>query len=239
MAVLGIGAITTLSILSFERYLIITKPFRKISLTQHGVTILLLGVWLYSLLLTVPPLIGWGNYIKEGINISCSVNWEDQSYNSKTYIIFLFVFGLVIPLFIITYSYSNIIFTIQKKTAQSKQVKGAEKRIAALIFIMIIAFVIAWSPYAIMALFIQFGNRNLITPSIAVIPALMAKSSICYNPIIYVALNTQFQHSWNQLFCRNIETSVHSRSTTLHEDIQVGTDANFECIEIKGSTENV
>jgi len=57
--------------------------------------------------------------------------------------------------------------------------------------VMIIAFIVAWTPYAIFALIEQFGPSSLISPGMAVLPALIAKSSICYNPLIYVGMNTQ------------------------------------------------
>lgn len=60
-----------------------------------------------------------------------------------------------------------------------------------MVAVMIAAFLVAWSPYAILALLIQFLNPDFITPAVGVVPALVAKSSICYNPIIYVGLNTQ------------------------------------------------
>jgi hypothetical protein len=71
------------------------------------------------------------------------------------------------------------------------QVTKAESKVANMIFIMIIAFLTAWAPYAILALIIQFGDASVVTPGIAVFPALLAKSSICYNPIIYIGLNAQ------------------------------------------------
>ena len=71
------------------------------------------------------------------------------------------------------------------------QVTKAERKVSYMILLMIIAFLTAWSPYAIFALIIQFGNSSGITPGIAVIPSLLAKSSICYNPLIYIGLNVQ------------------------------------------------
>lgn len=57
--------------------------------------------------------------------------------------------------------------------------------------LMIFAFLVAWTPYAVFALVEQFGDPELISPSFTILPALIAKSSICYNPIIYVGMNTQ------------------------------------------------
>lgn len=47
----------------------------------------------------------------------------------------------------------------------------------------------------------------MITPTLAVLPALIAKSSICYNPVIYVGMNTQVSHHniyWRNIFSVNI-----------------------------------
>lgn len=60
-----------------------------------------------------------------------------------------------------------------------------------MVAVMIIAFILAWTPYAVFALIKQFGPTDYIGPGMAVLPALIAKSSICYNPIIYVGMNTQ------------------------------------------------
>lgn len=79
------------------------------------------------------------------------------------------------------------------------QVTKAENKVAYMIFIMIIAFLTAWAPYAIMALIVQFGDASLVTPGIAVVPALLAKSSICYNPVIYIGLNVQVMNLFQGL----------------------------------------
>ncbi|NP_001138950.1 c-opsin [Tribolium castaneum] len=204
MSLLGITSITTLTVLAFERYLLIARPFRNNALNFHSAALSVFSIWLYSLSLTIPPLIGWGEYVHEAANLSCSVNWEEKSPNSTSYILYLFAFGLFLPLVIITFSYVNIILTMRRNAAfRVGQVSKAENKVAYMIFIMIIAFLTAWSPYAIMALIVQFGDAALVTPGMAVIPALLAKSSICYNPVIYIGLNAQFQQAWMQKWKKN------------------------------------
>ncbi|ODM99002.1 Green-sensitive opsin-1 [Orchesella cincta] len=68
---------------------------------------------------------------------------------------------------------------------------------------MISCFMIAWSPYAVVSLIVAFGGprgRKLITPLASILPAIFAKSATCYNPLIYVGLNTQFRTAWMKLF---------------------------------------
>lgn len=71
------------------------------------------------------------------------------------------------------------------------RVNKAEGQIAFMVFVMIVAFLVAWSPYAVSALVAQFGEIGVITPAMGVFPALLAKTSICYNPVIYFGLNSQ------------------------------------------------
>lgn len=78
-----------------------------------------------------------------------------------------------------------------KNTLRVGRVNKAERQVTHMIAVMITAFLVAWTPYAILALLIQFGDPDYVSPAMGVVPALVAKSSICYNPLIYVGLNTQ------------------------------------------------
>lgn len=75
------------------------------------------------------------------------------------------------------------------------RVNQAEKKVTMMVGLMILAFLVAWIPYAVFALVEQFGDPELISPALAILPALIAKSSICYNPVIYVGMNTQVRNN--------------------------------------------
>nr|BAQ54830.1 opsin, pteropsin type [Asiagomphus melaenops] len=199
MSLLGIASITTMMVLSFERYVMISKPFQVHRLSQKGAVGLIVAIWVYALALTMPPLFGWGDYVHESANISCSVNWESKTISATTYIIFLFAMGLVVPVSVISFSYLNIIWTMKKNALAMGRLTKAESRVTLMVFVMIVAFLVAWTPYSVLALLVAFGDASLISPGVAVVPALMAKSSICYNPVIYVGLNTQFRSAWHKL----------------------------------------
>lgn len=88
---------------------------------------------------------------------------------------------------------------------------AAEKRVTVMVACMIAAFMMAWTPYSILALIETFGgglsqisnattngsiNENIgfassISPALATIPSLFAKTSAVLNPLIYGLLNTQ------------------------------------------------
>lgn len=47
----------------------VSRPFRNHGLTRKSAVYLVIGIWTYSLILTTPPLFGWGNYVHEAANI--------------------------------------------------------------------------------------------------------------------------------------------------------------------------
>ncbi|XP_050677747.1 parapinopsin-like [Leptidea sinapis] len=210
MALLGITSITTLTVISFERYLMVTRPLSTRHLSSKSAGLAIVFIWTYSLALTTPPLMGWGNYVNEAANISCSVNWHEQSMNTLTYILFLFAMGQIVPLAVIIFSYVNIIKTMKRNSQRLGKVSRAEARATAMVFVMIIAFTVAWTPYSVFALMEQFAAKGIITPGAGVIPALVAKSSICYDPLIYVGMNTQFRQSIRKIFGMNPKKGSHS-----------------------------
>ncbi|XP_028031973.1 parapinopsin-like [Bombyx mandarina] len=212
MALLGITSITTLTVISFERYLMVTRPLTSRHLSSKGAVLSIMFIWTYSLALTTPPLLGWGNYVNEAANISCSVNWHEQSTNTLTYIMFLFAMGQILPLSVITFSYVNIIRTLKRNSQRLGRVSRAEARATAMVFIMIIAFTVAWTPYSLFALMEQFATEGIVSPGASVIPALVAKSSICYDPLIYVGMNTQFRQSIKRIF------GIHTKSKNSHTE---------------------
>ncbi|XP_032798053.2 melanopsin [Daphnia magna] len=268
MSTAGIGSITTLTALALWRcQLVVYCPAKRGSAFAnnnnsnggrlgHCRAVLLLAIiWTYSLAVTCPPLFGWGRYDREASHISCSVNWESKMDNNRLYILYMFAFGLFVPLAVIVVSYVSILRVVRKagkfkktmstmshnvdqsqeisnqqqvqtlhKTERKKQTSdAAEKRVTVMVACMVGAFLTAWTPYSILALFETFtgemglpSNGNFswrgngdelhyvgtISPGFATIPSLFAKTSAVLNPLIYGLLNTQFRTAWEKFSVR-------------------------------------
>jgi c-opsin len=67
----------------------------------------------------------------------------------------------------------------------------AQKQVTRQAIVMVIGFLIGWTPYAIVCLYVTIGKVNVFGPKGAMLPAMLAKSSFCYNPFIYVGMNKQ------------------------------------------------
>ncbi|EFX87345.1 pteropsin1 [Daphnia pulex] len=207
----GIGSITTLSALAILRCKIVVQNHvysanrfsafttRSVRLGCHKAALLLSLIWSYVLLVTCPPIFGWGQYDREPAHISCSVNWELQIGSNRSYIFYMFTFGLIVPTVVIFVCYSNILREVRKSEA-------AEKRSTVMVAVMIGAFLIAWTPYSILALTETFNGKHYgnssISPVLATVPSLLAKTSSVLNPIIYGFLNTQFKLAWKKMALR-------------------------------------
>lgn len=105
----------------------------------------------------------------------------------------------------------NFYSTFQQNnlSSQSGSNVGQRRRLthfdaAKTMLIIILAFILAWSPFAIVALIGQFGPKHVISPLAATIPSIFAKSSSAYNPIIYAFRDRLMRNSIDSQFFRCI-----------------------------------
>ncbi|XP_063217234.1 rhodopsin, GQ-coupled-like, partial [Bacillus rossius redtenbacheri] len=225
----GLLSIVTLAAIAVERYLVITaKPLSGTwKMTQRGARKVCVGVWIYCLFMTLPPLFGWSSYVAEGFLTSCSWDYLTRSVNNRSYYIYLLVLGFVVPVSVITFCYTFIIAAIyahgremigvkatgggsrrgstrkspglraQLSRPAAAQAPGLSStvRTAHIIVTLVALFLVSWAPYTIVTLVGQFGDASLVTPWVATLPALFAKASVVYNPIVYGLSHPHFRSS--------------------------------------------
>ena len=68
-----------------------------------------------------------------------------------------------------------------------------EKSATKTILLMTLAFFVCWLPYAVLCLFSMAGGQG--PASIFVLPILFAKSSIVWNPLLYIFCNDEVSES--------------------------------------------
>lgn len=94
----------------------------------------------------------------------------------------------------------------------------------------IIVFMLSWSPYCFVSIAAVFKGSHVFTSGEAEIPELMAKASVIYNPIVYVAMNDRFRASlWRIVSCK-----VHSSVAPVRGNISLRTCC--EDITLKGGS---
>ncbi|XP_075042105.1 pinopsin-like [Mixophyes fleayi] len=189
----GIVSLVSLSMLSYERYLTVLKCTKVDDSNYRNACLCIVGSWVYSLFWTVPPLFGWSSYGLESSGITCSVVWHSRSQNNVSYIMCLFLFCLVLPLLVMIFSYGHIVKVIRGMCRIN--LTAAQKREHHLLFMvlcMVTCYLFCWMPYGLVSLITTFGKSGIISPTVSIIPSILAKSSTFINPLIYIFMNKQF-----------------------------------------------
>ncbi|EDO34927.1 predicted protein [Nematostella vectensis] len=77
----------------------------------------------------------------------------------------------------------------------TSQRRRAHLRIARMILVSIISFVISWSPYCVVSVIAMVQRAPALSQGFAEIPELMAKASVVYNPLVFTVMNRGFRRS--------------------------------------------
>ncbi|KAI4812603.1 hypothetical protein KUCAC02_023975 [Chaenocephalus aceratus] len=121
----------TLTVIAIDRYFVITRPLTSIGvLSRRRAFYILLGAWTYSLAWSLPPFFGWSAYVPEGLLTSCS--WDYMTFTPSVRAI-----------------HSHCSTRDSKKKFQRVQ---SEWKLAKIALIVILLYVVSWSPYSAVAL---------------------------------------------------------------------------------------
>ncbi|KAK2896655.1 hypothetical protein Q8A67_011143 [Cirrhinus molitorella] len=196
-ALFGICSMITLMVIAVDRYFVITRPLASIGvLSQKRALLILLVAWAYSLGWSLPPFFGWSAYVPEGLLTSCTWDYMTFTPSVRAYTMLLFIFVFFIPLIVIIYCYFFIFRSIRSTNEDSikrfQRLKN-EWKMAKIALIVILMYVISWSPYSTVALTAFAGYSDMLTPYMNSVPAVIAKASAIHNPIIYAITHPKYR----------------------------------------------
>ncbi|XP_060795022.1 opsin 4b [Neoarius graeffei] len=209
-ALFGMCSMITLMVIAVDRYFVITRPLASIGKMSHKrALIILVLAWLYTLCWSLPPFFGWSAYVPEGLMTSCTWDYMTFTPSVRAYTMLLFVCVFFIPLFVIMYCYFCIFRAIRNTTSAVNKINEegritkdsikkfhrlkSEWKMAKVALIVILLYVISWSPYSCVALTAFAGYADLLTPYMNSIPAVIAKASAIHNPIIYAITHPKYR----------------------------------------------
>ena len=190
----GFVSITSLCVLSVCRFGSIFR-FGNTSenVSSHGQAAkIILGIWLYSLGLSLPPLFGWGRYVPELSGLACAPDWHTEKKN-VAYVIYLLLFGFMLPTLVIISS--SLLTCAEARVIPRRPAFKKNKRNFQLVLGMTVCYLVCWSPYAILCM-IHNISESLVGPMLSLVPTVTVKMSVCINPLLYIAANPQFHGSF-------------------------------------------
>nr|XP_043895712.1 teleost multiple tissue opsin 3a [Solea senegalensis] len=220
----GIVSLVSLAVLSYERCTTVLRSSQVDISDFRKAWLCVGGSWLYSLLWTLPPFLGWSSYGPEGPGTTCSVQWHLRSATSVSYVLCLFIFCLLLPFLLMVYSYGQILLAIRRVgKVNLLAAQRREQHILVMVLSMVSCYMLCWMPYGIMALVATFGRLGLVTPTASVVPSVLAKFSTVINPVIYMFFNNQFYRCFVALMrcsreAHHVQEEVHPIPRAQHSD---------------------
>ncbi|XP_015243238.1 PREDICTED: putative violet-sensitive opsin isoform X2 [Cyprinodon variegatus] len=193
----GLVTSWSLAVLSFERYIVICKPFGAFKFGNAHAGAAVAFCWIMGFGAASPPLFGWSRFIPEGLNCACGPDWytRNEELGTTSYMYFLLTTCFCIPLSVIIFSYSQLLGALRAVAAQqaeSASTQKAEKEVSRMIIVMVLSFCACYCPYAITGLVYANSSDANRDYRLVTIPAFLTKSSCVYNPLIYIYMNKQF-----------------------------------------------
>ncbi|XP_068161284.1 melanopsin-A-like isoform X2 [Antennarius striatus] len=207
-ALFGICSMMTLMVIAVDRYVVITRPLASLGVMSRKKALsIVAAAWVYSMGWSLPPFFGWSAYVPEGLMTSCSWDYMTFTPSVRSYTMLLFTFVFFIPLSIIIFSYCCIFRAIRHTTRAITKIScdgnrdsvkrfhkmRSEWKMAKIALIVILLFVFSWAPYSCAALTAFAGYAHMLTPYMNSVPAVIAKASAIYNPIIYAITHPKYR----------------------------------------------
>nr|ART30106.1 opsin [Heliconius wallacei flavescens] len=233
----GIGAAMTNLCIAYDRHSTITRPLDG-RLSRGKALLLIACVWIYTTPWSLLPLFRiWGRFVPEGYLTACSFDYLTNTFDTKLFTGCIFIFTYAIPLCLIMYYYSGIVKQVFAHEAalreQAKKMnveslrsnhnaaaESAEIRIAKAALTVCFLYVASWTPYGVMSLIGAFGDQQLLSPGVTMIPAIACKGVACIDPWVYAISHPKYRQElqrrmpWLQIREPDDNVSTGTNNTT-------------------------
>lgn len=212
-----------------HRYLAVVHPISSMTLRSSRNALIAVGVmWVTIILLNAPTFLHYELHEMDEDLFCMNVRFFNPTYIKIFYGTF-FLFGLVLPLFIIIILYSLMVLRLlklgrnmkgrktdkrQSKDGLVKRGEGkgksenlrSKRRVMKMIIVVVMMFVLCWTPIHVMFMLQGFIVEDINGHFICfkIFCNCLAYANSCINPILYAFLSENFRNSFKKLlslFC--------------------------------------
>ncbi|KAL7832887.1 hypothetical protein SRHO_G00299050 [Serrasalmus rhombeus] len=151
-------------VLATERCIVVCKPMGSFKFSSTHALGGIGFTWLMVASCAVPPLVGWSRFIPEGMQCLCGPDYYtlNPAYNHESFVIYMFSCHFIVPVTVIFFTYGRLVCTVKLAAAsqqESASTQKAEKEVTRMVILMVLGFLVAWTPYASVAVWI-FMNKG-------------------------------------------------------------------------------
>ena len=211
--------------ISLERYLATCQPVRHRNMfSMLRLKLIMAASWVCGLIPELHNLV-----LVYEVNNTCDVFW--LSFASQAGLgVFIFLKDLIIPITIIIFAYSKIIFEIRKRSKArvcdnnrdaQKMLSKANKNVTKTLLLVAVLFAICWIPTEISYIMYNLGVNPLNSTVFEAMGAIVVVN-LCVNPFIYCFTYERFQTQVKKMVCggcqpRGNQVDVITDGSTRHD----------------------
>ncbi|XP_048511924.1 protein trapped in endoderm-1 isoform X2 [Athalia rosae] len=205
----GNVAVSLLSMvaITINRYVLISRPdiYAQVY-TIRRIILMLVGIWVLSFSLLVPPLLGiWGTLGFDEASFSCTILSKNGRSPKKV----LFAVGFAIPCLVIIVSYLCIYWRVRRSLKKLQAHSGGkcggfqrkeDSRVTRLMLTIFLCFLVCFMPLMIANVI----DDEMRLPYLHIVASILSWASSVINPFIYAGTNRLYREAYRQLFCPSI-----------------------------------
>ncbi|NXU87674.1 CCR5 protein, partial [Xiphorhynchus elegans] len=209
-------------LLTLDRYLAIVHAVFALKARTVTYGILTSGVtWAVAVFASIPGLV-FHKSQKEGFHYTCSFHYPtDSTINWKhSYILKMNILGLIVPMLIMIFSYSQILKILLRSKNEKKQ------KAVRLIFVIMIFYFIFWTPFHISS-FLHTFQDSLFAPNCDIqgrlekaiqVTETISMIHCCINPVIYAFVGEKFRDYLYAFFRKHVAAHLCKKCPSLHRE---------------------
>ncbi|KAJ8318579.1 hypothetical protein KUTeg_003670 [Tegillarca granosa] len=202
-----VASVSTNVAIGIDRFLGITFPL-NVRFTQERWRLILISIWLFSATLASVQFWVARTYETESGSLSCNEIWPSRTYR-RIYTIFILLFTYVIPLIVLTVTYSIVGFLLWKRTSPGNRHRTRDYlmwrskiKIVKMLVTVVAMFGLCWLPIHAFTMATDFFPEILDYSSpqeeklfigLFLSAHWLAMSNSFANPIIYGFTNDNFR----------------------------------------------
>ena len=202
-----VGSIHSLMYISIHKFFSLVKPLSRI-ITHRRMWMMISLAWLSAFSCAIGPLVGWSsNEFKNGTT-QCGPKYPETPLE-RSHAYYVLIIGYFIPILVIIVLYTCIFQTIRQYTERLRlhssmdiqQIFRQQKRIIGTLFILVLSFVLLWTPYFVYASLGMFVGFHKLPVWLNLFGYWCGYANSAVNPVIYAWRAKSFRDAIKDLCC--------------------------------------